>query len=133
MWRTSITAALALLVIWQSECLTINNGALVNRCGLWQRVTGQPMSVVLGPLIRTMIVYQDRDRIIEVPKVIYQDRVIEKTVVQQAPPTIIYQTMPSEGNAGMIAGNTSMSMIYMSNPQLQRRGMISGNTSSVAW
>lgn len=43
MSRVVLTAALALLVLWWGKCLEFRDGAIINRCGLWQLFTGDPM------------------------------------------------------------------------------------------
>ena len=48
--RIIIVAAVALLIVLQGGCLTIEDGMLVNRCGLWQQFTGKPMIISLNDL-----------------------------------------------------------------------------------
>jgi hypothetical protein len=58
--RLTIVTTTALLILWQSGCLTIDNGMLVNRCGLWQLFTSKPMIVSLGDVQERVV-----DRIVE--------------------------------------------------------------------
>lgn len=39
MQRLSFVTAIALLILWQSNCLTLVDGKLINRCGIWQFFT----------------------------------------------------------------------------------------------
>ena len=48
--RVLLTAAIALLIVGRSGCLSLEDGMLVNRCGLWQRFTGEPMMIALGEI-----------------------------------------------------------------------------------
>lgn len=82
--RVSFLVMMALALLWQSNCLEITNGALVNRCGLWQRFTGQPMTIAMGA-------GPQRSE----PVVIERERVIEKTITVEKP-TIIYRDAPQQ-------------------------------------
>jgi hypothetical protein len=39
--RVFILLATILLIVWQGGCLTVRDGMLINRCGLWQFATGR--------------------------------------------------------------------------------------------
>lgn len=89
--RAAIVSAVALLVVWQSNCLTWSNGVLVNRCGLWQRFTGQPITLAFK-MSEPATVVIERERVIE--------RTIERIIERQAapplpqtaaPPVVIYR------------------------------------------
>lgn len=105
--RALIVAAVALLTVWQGGCLSVVNGALVNRCGLWQVASGRVIVVSLDPINAPTVVYQDRviEHRVEVPKVIYQDRVIERQV--QTPPVVIYRDVPDGRMRGITSTMTS--------------------------
>lgn len=132
--RALIVVAAALLIVWQGGCLTVQGGAIFNRCGLWQFATGKPFpsppvakDYSSHPLMHHRLVIEpevkviERERVIEriiekqvpapapPPQVIYRDRVIEKPV-PSAPPVIIYQYPPGQLQDSMMMG-TSMGMI----------------------
>ena len=47
--RVPLTIGAALLIMWQSSCLTFENGALLNRCGLWQKFSGGAIIIATRP------------------------------------------------------------------------------------
>src|ERR1700723_682867 len=46
--RIVLTAAVALLILWQSNCLEFRDGGIINRCGLWQFFTGNLVILSVG-------------------------------------------------------------------------------------
>lgn len=53
MFRAAIVAAIAGLILWQSQCFQVRDGMIVNRCGLWQWSTGT--EIVFTKTQRTQI------------------------------------------------------------------------------
>lgn len=45
MYRLYVVITIALLIFLQSNCFTFENGALINRCGLWQRFSGNAIII----------------------------------------------------------------------------------------
>lgn len=45
MSRLYVVITIALLIFLQSNCFTFENGALINRCGLWQRFSGNAIVI----------------------------------------------------------------------------------------
>ena len=45
--RIAIVAAIAIAIFWNSDCLTIQGGKIVNRCGLWQWVTNSSLVLLV--------------------------------------------------------------------------------------
>ena len=82
--RVWFLVAVALALLWQSNCVEYADGVLVNRCGLYQRFTGYPMTIAMGPQIR-----------LTSPAVIERERVIEKTITIEKP-TVIYRDQPPQ-------------------------------------
>jgi hypothetical protein len=114
--RWLLLVAVALALFWRSDCLTIENGVIVNRCGLWQKFTGQPMTIVMGP----------QGPVAE--RVIYRDRVVKEYVVvpQHGPPPVIGLELPPQRNiitavtSAMFYGVSGMSIGFDENYHRRR-------------
>lgn len=63
--RLFLVLGAALLIFWQSGCMSIADGLLMNRCGLWQWVTNKPMVIALGGIPEKVV-----------------DHIVEHTVIQ---------------------------------------------------
>jgi hypothetical protein len=67
--------AIFTLIAMTGSCLTFQNGALINGCGLWQNLTGQKMIVAFGDLpVRNVVV----------------EKVVVQTKLIPSPPQIVY-------------------------------------------
>ena len=105
MARALITAAIALLILGRSGCLSIEDGMLVNRCGLWQRFTGEPMTIALGEI---------HERVVE--------RYIERSVQSSLP----VATSPNIGTTTGTCSNIS-EIVTSSGTSLTLSNATSGN------
>jgi hypothetical protein len=76
--RYVLTAAVALLILWQSNCLEFRDGAIINRCGLWQLFTGDLMLLSVG----------------KPPKLAAPREIIRETIHELAEPVLIYRDRP---------------------------------------
>lgn len=103
--RLAIAGGTALLILWQSGCLTIEDGAIVNRCGAWQWVTRQPMRISLGQV-------QERVRVerIEVPGPVR----IERVEIPQAAPAAPADQCPVGMNCTVVVARPSRSYPHAS-------------------
>lgn len=91
-------AAVAAALFFNSGCLTVRDGVLFNRCGLWQFFSSKPMVIALNPLQPVVYVERpaplvardDRERVIE--RVIEKERIVEvPKVVEKVVPKVEYR------------------------------------------
>ncbi len=110
--RVLALAATALLIIWQGGCLTIYDGALINRCGLWQFATGNPVVIALRMPNAQIVI--EREKIIE--------RIVEKQTVPAQPamaaPIVIYRQGYQSGVP--IVTSSGVTMTYDGAPIVRR-------------
>jgi hypothetical protein len=109
--RAIILSAAAGLIVWQSGCMSFEDGKLINRCGLWQWFTGKPMVISLldtQPLkdsftaippavshVATAVSESITTTIVEHEKVIDHYIYVDRPVPAPAPPpVVIYQQVP---------------------------------------
>jgi hypothetical protein len=79
--RLLLVIVAAALILWRSGCMTIENGALVDRCGLWQLLSGQPLIISLGDLPERIVEHQ-----VEIPVYPHEQE------TKAAPPTTYLST-----------------------------------------
>ncbi len=110
--RVTFLVMMAIALLWQSNCLEFTDGRLINRCGLWQRFSGQPMTISMGSPTSSPVVIE---RIIEKVITVEKPTVIEKTVTVEKP-TIVYRDRPNQ--------------VIMVDPRVMPRGSISSFATS---